>query len=109
MRRMTLCLLLAGCATPGFWQRPGSTFEEFSAEKAQCMSQAYSSVPQSMMAIGGSPGVASTSCTGFGNTVNCYTNPGVPVQPVMVDANTNARTELFRSCMQGKGWVWRTK
>lgn len=103
-----ICAALAGCAAPGYWTRAGGNEQEFHADKAQCMSQAYSTVPRNPVAIGGSPGVSTTSCSGYGNTATCYTNPGVAMQPVILDANDNARMDVFRSCMMGKGWQWRT-
>lgn len=101
--------VLAGCAT-GAWQRPGSTRQEFDAERYQCMREVYSALPPNQVAIGGgqvTPGT--TNCITTGAYTNCTSTPAQAAPPITFDSNKRAREQAFAACMQGRGWIWHTR
>lgn len=100
---LALPLALAGCASNS-WFRPGSTEQEFHADRYECMSGAHAAIPQANAQFGGYRGPATATCTTIGNTTNCTGQPGIRTAPVTVDMNNGARQEAFKACMMGRGW-----
>lgn len=99
-------LVLSGCAMG--WSRPNTTEAEFYQDKFQCEQQAASAYPVNMMATGvGYQTPMRTSCTSYGNQVNCTTMPGMYTPPAQMDVNATSRAITFRNCLQSKGYEFK--
>jgi hypothetical protein len=100
---LALCIALAGCAMG--WSKPGATEAEFYRDRFDCDQQAASMYPTAMGSIGGGyQAPTRTSCTGYGNQMNCTTIPGAQVAAPQQDMNATARMGAFHSCMESKGY-----
>jgi hypothetical protein len=101
MRKLALisatAVLLIGCATK-VWYKTGAGTADFQVDKANCISEAYSHVPYAP-AMYVLPEYA--SCSGFGNSAECFSSGGGPVS---YDANSGMRDEVYSGCMYSKGW-----
>lgn len=107
IRAVLSTLALASLAGCGTWHRPGSTEAEFNQERYACQQEAASTYPIVMASSGGGyQGASQTSCTGYGNMVNCTTTPGAYVPPPQSDQNAIPRAMAFDSCMKAKGWTF---
>jgi hypothetical protein len=49
MRTILFVLLLSGCATERYWEKPGASSSEFEMDRAQCQAQALSTAGMYMM------------------------------------------------------------
>lgn len=121
MKVMTIAALalLAGCAGPTKWSKPGGSEQQFYADRYECEQQAASSYPNAPQQIMTSPGYTApqqqntqTNCTMYGNQMNCNSqqsgiNTAIynrPPQYATVDANAGARGNAARSCLMAKGY-----
>lgn len=102
---LLIAALAAGCAT---WQRPNTSKAEFNEDNYNCQVRANQMYPVVMMQIGtGYRAPSMTSCTAFGNQMNCTTTPGTYTAPPQMDVNAFNRTGAATSCLEGKGYVRR--
>jgi len=106
---MVLGAVLGLTACTQYWAKPGGTSAEFEATKAACTTQAYGQLPPIMQQVqisGGYTTPMQTSCSGFGNSVNCFTTGGqyIPPASVPIDVNQGARNSAVRSCLMMAGW-----
>jgi len=76
-------ILLMGCAPTLYWQKAGSTQQDFNQDKYSCL-QESSAIPSApgLMAFGGA-------------------NPMI----LPVDLNQGNRNNLANACMNSKGWI----
>lgn len=121
-----LCLLTA-CAQQ--WAKPGATEADLHIARSRCEAQAFSmfprelvthqpqrQAPQQIFIQNDSPTTIRTSCTGYGNTVDCYqqretsrplnfisSNP-VPARPITMDFNDAPRRRAIDACLLEQGW-----
>jgi hypothetical protein len=119
--------LLAGCAQQ--WAKPGATEADLHIARSRCEAQAFSmfprelvthqpqrQAPQQFFIQNDSPTTIRTSCTGFGNTVDCVqqretsrplnfisSNP-VPARPITMDFNEGPRRRAVDACLLENGW-----
>jgi hypothetical protein len=124
---MALCLLTA-CAQQ--WAKPGATEADLHIARSQCEARAFSMFPRDLVTHqpapqqprqiiiqNDSPTTIRTSCTGYGNTVDCYeqretirpmnfitsSNP-VPARPITMDFNEAPRRRAMDACLLENGW-----
>lgn len=71
-------ILAAGCQKK-VWVKPGATQQSFSADKANCMAQAYQAAPMVNRQVNLGAGTTNpyhTNCNQYGSTINCTTQGG---------------------------------
>jgi hypothetical protein len=121
---MALCLLSA-CAQK--WAKPGATEADLHIARSQCEARAFSMFPRELVTHqpapqqprqiiiqNDSPATIRTSCTGFGNSVDCvqrremspnlYRSTLPPRAPIIVDYNQGARNRAMDACLLEQGW-----
>lgn len=117
---IALVLAGCGCATrpPEQWGKPYGTEAEFFQDQFDCQQRAAAMYPQNMAQEMTSPGLniperTQTTCTGFGNNINCRSGPAggasasiynTPPTYQTYDANAGNRSGALRSCMMSKGY-----
>jgi hypothetical protein len=116
--------LLAGCAQ--HWAKPGATEADFHIAHSQCEARAMSAFPMALVPLeparrdptiiiqNESASTIRTSCTGFGNSVDCvqrremspnlYRSTLPPRAPIIVDYNEGARNRAIDACLLEQGW-----
>jgi len=116
---LPMVLLLAGCAHPTMWSKPGGSEQQFYADRYECEQQAAGSYPSAPQQVMTSPGVSmpqqqttQTNCQMYGNQMQCTSQPtgantaiyNRPPQYMTVDANAGGRANAARSCLMAKGY-----
>ena len=118
--------LLAGCAQQ--WAKPGATEADLQIARSQCEARAFQAfprelvthqtqrqAPQQIFIQNDSPSTIRTSCTGFGNTVDCvqqrensrrmnYISSLPPRAPLILDYNDGPRARAVDACLLEQGW-----
>ena len=121
---MALCLLTA-CAQQ--WAKPGATEADLQIARSQCEARAFSTfprelvthqpqrqAPQQIFIQNDSPTTIRTSCTGFGNSVDCVQRREVSSNlyrstlpqraPITMDFNDAPRQRAIDACLLEQGW-----
>src|SRR5580693_6811437 len=101
-------LILTGCSQT-VWVKNGATPGDFEPPMERCLSDAYLQAPTAPAVASIGSGVVSpsfTTCSGLGGGGSCVTSRGQFTRPLSVpyDANSRARTGIFRQCMYAAGW-----
>ena len=101
-------LILTGCSQT-VWVKTGATAVDFEPTMERCLSDAYLQAPTAPAVANIGSGVVSpsfTTCSGRGSSGACITSRGQFTRPLSVpyDANSRARTQIFRQCMYAAGW-----
>jgi hypothetical protein len=131
MTKNRLLLLAAACFMVGGaqqWAKPGATEADLHIVRSQCEARAESAFPLALMMQeparrqpeqiiiqNDSPSTIRTSCTGFGNTVDCvqqrettrplnYISSLPPRAPITVDHNEAPRRRAVDACLLKQGW-----
>ncbi|MCA3420715.1 MAG: hypothetical protein INF88_17645 [Roseomonas sp.] len=124
---MAAACLTAGCAQQ--WAKPGATETDFRIAQSQCEARAFQAFPrelvthqparqpsQQIIIQNDSPSTIRTSCTGFGNTVDCvqrretnrssslYRSELPPRAPLILDYNDGPRARAVDACLLEQGW-----
>ena len=118
--------LLAGCAQQ--WAKPGASEADLQIARSQCEARAVQAfprelvthqtqrqTPQQIFIQNDSPSTIRTSCTGFGNTVDCvqqretnrrvnYISSLPPSAPITIDFNHATRRRAVDACLLEQGW-----
>ena len=104
-----LILSLVACAPRG-WSRPDTTEAQFSQDRYLCQQQASSAFPTTMVQIAGT-----NQSPPQGQMVSGHYVAPSPTQylaasmPSSYDANSSNRDDMFRSCLNSKGYKYGTK
>lgn len=131
MTKNSLLLLAAACFMVGGaqqWAKPGATEADLYIVRLQCEAHAQSAFPLALMMQeparrqpeqiiiqNDSPSTIRTSCTGFGNSVDCvqqretarplnYISSLPPRAPITTDFNEAPRRRAVDACLLEQGW-----
>ena len=101
-------LIVTGCSQT-VWVKTGTSAADFELTMERCLSAAYLQAPTAPAVANIGSGVAPpsfTTCSGLGGSGSCVTSRGQFTRPLSIpyDANSRARTGIFRQCMYAAGW-----
>jgi hypothetical protein len=103
-----LIMMFSACSTQ-VWVKSGANQSDFQIAKGQCTVASYSAVQITPTQVNIGSGYTSpiyTNCNNVGYSTSCVSSGGnyVPPPTIQYDANAQARNEVFKGCMYGKGW-----
>jgi hypothetical protein len=130
MTKNSILLLVGACLTVGCaqqWAKPGASEADLQIARSQCEARAFQAfprelvthqtqrqTPQQIFIQNDSPSTIRTSCTGFGNTVDCvqrretnrslYRSELPPRAPITLDYNDGPRARAVDACLLEQGW-----
>ena len=104
---------ISGCTT-SYWHNPNKTQAQANSDVLRCEQTANQMYPVALVqrqTYAGYRGADYTECRPVGNTVQCYTTPGVyyPPRYETYDANRYVRINAYNTCMQSLGYVLKYK
>ena len=105
---LAAAFLLAACEQN--YSKPGAGDVQLEADRSACVREARVKFPPAIRQVLVSEGYSdpsTTTCTGYGATVNCTTTPGYYHPPTImtVDDNQEYRSAEVDACLRDKGWT----
>lgn len=107
---------VVGCAGNSYvWVNPAKNSSQLSQDKSECSVHATRGVPDRNVTPQYAPPTYTTNCSGFGNMASCTTTPSgggntnALAQSIADMQTGNQRADVFRYCMEGRGWALYTE